>query len=253
MERDDRPAVACFYADRRLNAGAQLVLDERVAHHANVRRVEAGELVAVTNGAGSIGRGRIVRLTKRAMEIEIQRVDEFAAPPELRLFAPIADRDRMLWAAEKATELAVSSWQSVRFRRSASVAPRGEGAAFGEKLRARMIGALEQSSGAWLPRVLPDATPPEIDAGAATKLVLDASGDPLVELLSSRDASYAVLVGPEGGIEGDELARLIAEGWRPASLGSTTLRFETAAVAAVAVIRAVYAAQPSPGVLPSAQ
>ena len=253
MERDDRPAVACFYADRTLEDGALVALDDRVAHHANVRRVEAGDLVTITNGAGSIGRGRVARLAKRAMEVAIERVDHIAAPSELRLCAPIADRERMLWAAEKATELGVSSWQGVRFRRSASVTPRGEGPAFGEKLRARMIGALEQSCGAWLPRMLPDSTPIDLDTGAGIKLVLDAGGDSLVDLLSPRDSSFAVLIGPEGGIEGDELARLVADGWRPASLGSTTLRFETAVVAAVAVIRAVHATQLSLGVAPSAQ
>jgi 16S rRNA (uracil1498-N3)-methyltransferase len=169
------------------------------------------------------------------------------------LYAPIADRERMLWAAEKTTELGVSSWQSVRFRRSASVTPRGEGPAFGEKLRARMIGALEQSSGAWLPRMLPDSAPSDLDTGAAIKLVLDARGEPLVDLLSPRDSSFAILVGPEGGIEADELDRLVADGWRPASLGATTLRFETAAVAAVAVFRAAQVTQPSLGVFPRAQ
>ena len=253
MEHDDRPAVGCFYADRPLEAGAMVALDERVAHHAHVRRIDTGDLVAITNGAGSIGRGRVARLAKRAMEIVIERVEHVAPPSELRLCAPIADRDRMLWAAEKTTEIGVSSWQSVRFRRSASVTPRGEGPAFGEKLRVRMIGALEQSFGAWLPRVLPDSTPSDLDTGAAIKLVLDAGGEPLIDLLSPRDSSFAILVGPEGGIEGDELSRLVADGWRPVSLGSTTLRFETAAVAAVAVFRAVQATHPSLGVIPSAQ
>jgi 16S rRNA (uracil1498-N3)-methyltransferase len=46
------------------------------------------------------------------------------------------------------------------------------------------------------------------------------------------------LLGPEGGIEADELAFLEANGWRPARLASTTLRFETAGIAAIAVIRA---------------
>lgn len=253
VERDDRPAVACFYADQPLDAGALVALGDRVAHHANVRRIEKGDLVAVTNGAGSVGRGRVARLGKHELEVSIEHVERTSAPAELRLCAPIADRDRMLWAAEKATELGVTSWQSIRFRRSASVSPRGEGPAFAEKLRARMIGALEQSVGAWLPRLLAEATPENIDAAGTSKLVLDAAGEPIVDLLSSRDLPVAVLVGPEGGIESDELARLIADGWRPASLGASTLRFETAATAAIAVVRAIHASQPSLGASPSAQ
>jgi 16S rRNA (uracil1498-N3)-methyltransferase len=248
VERHDHPAIACFYAEGAIDAGATVLLGHRAAHHATVRRIEAGDPVAITNGDGFIGRGTIARLAKGEMEIAIEHVEEFGAPSEIRLCAPVADRDRMLWAAEKATELGLSSWQSVRFRRSSSVSPRGEGAAFGEKLRARMIGALEQSFGAWLPRILPDAVPLEVDAGDALRVVLDASGEPILDLLSLRDSSLAVLVGPEGGIESDELERLVAAGWRRASLGASTLRFETAATAAVAVIRAVHASQLSLGV-----
>ena len=253
MDHDDRAAVACFYAECTPEPGATLSLGERVAHHANVRRIEAGDIVAITDGAGSIGRGRVARLGKREVDVSIDHVKQVSAPLPLAVCAPVADRERMLWAAEKVTELGVASWQSVRFRRSASVSPRGEGPAFGEKLRARMIGALEQSFGAWLPRIIPDTTPADLKADGALKLVLDAGGEPIVDLLSSGDASCAVLVGPEGGIEEDELVRLIAAGWRTASLGSSTLRFETAATAAVAVIRAVHASQPSLGVPPRGQ
>jgi 16S rRNA (uracil1498-N3)-methyltransferase len=250
VEHDDRSAVACFYADLAIETGATLALGERVAHHATVRRIDAGAAVAITNGAGSVGHGRVARLSKREMAVSVERVERMPAPLPLHLLAPVADRDRMLWAAEKATELGITSWQSVRFRRSASVSPRGEGPAFGEKLRARMIGALEQSRGAWLPQVQPDTTLTELDAGAGLRLLLDAAGEPIADLLSSVDSSCSVLVGPEGGIEKDELALLASNGWRAASLGISTLRFETAATAAVAVIRAVQAGQPSLGVLP---
>jgi 16S rRNA (uracil1498-N3)-methyltransferase len=247
VERHDHPAVACFYVDGAIDAGATVSLGHRAAHHATVRRIDAGDVVAISNGAGLIGQGPIARLAKGEMEVAIERVEEFGAPSEIRLCAPVADRDRMLWAAEKATELGVSSWQSVRFRRSSSVSPRGEGAAFGDKLRTRMIGALEQSFGAWLPRIFPDAVPLDADAGDCLKLVLDAGGEPILDLLPTRD-SVAILVGPEGGIESDELERLVSAGWRPASLGPSTLRFETAATAAVAIVRAVHASQLSLGV-----
>lgn len=224
------------------------MLGERVAHHAGVRRIEAGDRVAITDGVGTVAHGHVARITKREIEVSIDHAEPVAVPPPLRLLAPVADRDRMLWLAEKATELGITSWQSVRFRRSASVSPRGEGPAFGEKLRARMIGALEQSFGAWLPVILPDATPASVEAGDGVTLVLDPRGDALLDVVSPRDIASSVLVGPEGGIEEEELDRLVAGGWRLASLGSAILRFETAAVSAAAIIRAVHASNPSHGV-----
>ena len=100
--------------------------------------------------------------------------------------------------------------------------------------------ALEQSAGAWLPELLPDTT---LDAlpieSSHMPIVLDLAGVPLASLMTSAPlgAMPVVLIGPEGGIEPAELSSLIDAGWRTASLASTMLRFETAGVAAVAVIR----------------
>ena len=64
----------------------------------------------------------------------------------------------MLWLAEKCTELGATSWRPIEWRRSASVSPRGSGPAFQARLEGRMISALTQSGGAWLPEVC-DAAP----------------------------------------------------------------------------------------------
>jgi len=47
-----------------------------------------------------------------------------------------------------------------------------------------------------------------------------------------------VVVGPEGGLTAGEADRLRAAGYRPMTLGPFTLRFETAAVAAAAIVAA---------------
>jgi 16S rRNA (uracil1498-N3)-methyltransferase len=48
-----------------------------------------------------------------------------------------------------------------------------------------------------------------------------------------------IAVGPEGGFEPDELELLRDRGWTTASLGRITLRFETAAIGAMAIARAL--------------
>jgi len=240
VERDDRPPLATFYADRPLPETGEIEVGEDAAHHARVKRLSVGDVIALTNGIGARARGSISALRRNVVAFHVDRVDMQPPPPPLHMRAPIADRDRMLWLAEKATEFGITTWQSVRFHRSSSVSPRGEGSAFVAKLRLRMIAALEQSGGSWLPLILADTDPSHVNVpDASTSIMLDATGRPLfsvVDELAGREPT--VLLGPEGGIEPTESAVLESRGWRRGRLASTTLRFETAGLAAIAVIRA---------------
>jgi len=240
VERDDRPPVGTFFVESPLVRGEPISLGTPAAHHARVKRLSAGDPVRLTDGAGHLAAGSISDIRRTSVVVAVQEVRSVERPPAIHLRAPVADRDRMLWLAEKATELGVTSWQAVRFRRSASVSPRGEGDAFQEKLRARMVSALEQSTGAWLPKLLADTS---LDAlhieSSQLPIVLDVEGAPLASLLTSAppSAEPVILFGPEGGLEPAELSSLIDTGWQSASLAGTMLRFETAGVAAIAVVR----------------
>jgi len=144
----------------------------------------------------------------------------------------------MLWLAEKATELAVTSWRPVVWRRSKSVSPRGEGPTFQAKVRARMTSALIQSGGGWLPDVFPDSTVERAVAAAplGTRLLLAKDGEPMVGV--PMRIPITIALGPEGGMEQSERDAFIGAAFLPVKLGDSTLRFETAGVAAVAIAAA---------------
>jgi len=247
VDGDDRPPVGTFFVDAALASGITVSLGESAAHHARVKRLAEGDPVRLTNGAGTLGSGFLRAMKRAEVLIDVTSTEEVSRPAAIHLRAPVADRDRMLWLTEKATELGVTSWQAVRFRRSLSVSPRGEGPSFAAKVRARMVSALEQSGGAWLPDMRADTDVESLSAENSTlSIVLDAGGPPMLSAIdhASREAASALLVGPEGGIEPAELAALTDGGWRVASLGATTLRFETAAIAAIAVMRAALQRDP---------
>ncbi len=236
-----RAVVGTFFsAAARFALGESIALGEAAAHHARVKRLEVGDAIRLTDGAGNVGLAELSTVRKNGVEAKVIEIERVPRDLPVHLRVPIGDRDRMLWLAEKATELGVTSWQSVRFRRSMSVSPRGEGAAFHEKIRARMISALEQSGGAWLPEILPDADVDAIEAPAlAARILLDVEGVPLLaDGRLSSSAEPVVLFGPEGGIEDSEHALLLQRGWISAKLATNTLRFETAGVAAGATVRA---------------
>ena len=230
--------VTTFFAPEPPVAGSPLTLGAEVAHHARVRRLDTGAVVRLTDGAGTVGEGTIVRIAKQAVVVDVTRVSMVEPPPPVHLVVPVADRDRMLWLAEKATEIGLTSWRPLVWKRSRSVSPRGEGSMFQAKVRARMISALEQSGGAWLPALYPDATVERAIASTPPerRLLLDAAGAPMLD--ASLDGTITIAVGPEGGVEPEERSALVEAGWTPVSLGTTVLRFETAGIAALAIARA---------------
>lgn len=242
MERIDRPTVAAFYSPDPLGAvtaGASVALGEEAAHHARVKRIDVGTRVQLLDGAGCTALGTLVRLARQQLVVELDEVTHHDPLPPVHMIVPVADRERMLWLAEKSAELAATSWRPVSWRRSKSVSPRGEGQQFGAKVTARMAAALTQCEGAWLPDRHPDATLERAIAAAppGTRLLLDVEAPPLLAMRVT--APVTIAVGPEGGMERDERERLVAGGFVPVSLGGNVLRFETAAVAALAVVRAM--------------
>ena len=241
MEREHRAAVATFFAPG--DWGARVTLPDGAAHHALVKRLGVGDTVRISSGDGRLAVGQVAELGKGVMAVAIDAtgIELVAAPPYVELWAPVGDRERMLMLAEKAAELQVSAWRSVGYARSRSVSPRGEGEAFMGKLKARQIGALEQSGGAWLPRMLGESSLDAALAGTGTAgaghLLLDAGGVPLRSAHATVERGVCIALGPEGGLDDTERAAFLQRGWHPVSLGANVLRFETAAIAALAILR----------------
>jgi 16S rRNA (uracil1498-N3)-methyltransferase len=241
VERADRAALGTFHAPGAWSAVVEL--GEAPARHAMVKRLAPGDPVRLSSGDGRRAEGVIADVAKRHLRIEVtpQSIEMVPAPPHVELWAPVGDRERMLLLAEKAVELGASAWRPIVYRRSRSVSPRGEGDAFRDKMRLRMIGALEQSGGAWMPALHAEV---ELDVALASTIVtsgilLDLAGQPLVALHDAVRPPVAIALGPEGGLEPDERARFAAAGWRPASIGANVLRFETAGIAALALVRSL--------------
>lgn len=238
MECTDRTPVATFFASDALVAGGTVTLAEEAAHHIRVARVAVGECIALRDGAGKAAVGTLVKVSRTSALVDVIETSEISRPAPIHLLAPVADKDRMLWLAEKVTELGVTSWRPLVWRRSKSVSPRGEGPMFQSKVRARMTAALLQSGGGWLPDIFPEATIERAVAAAplGTRLILAKDGEPIAGVPMKTPITIAL--GPEGGMEPAERDAFIGAAFLPVKLGESTLRFETAGVAAVAIAAA---------------
>jgi 16S rRNA (uracil1498-N3)-methyltransferase len=237
MMRPPSARVALFVPEP-FDAGKVLSLADDAANHLRAVRASLGDVVDLRDGRGGVGSGTIARLSRESVTVDVTEAKTVEPLPPIHLMAPIGDRDRMLWLGEKAAEMGVASWRPVLWKRSKSVSPRGEGTMFMAKLRLRMISALLQSRGAWLPEVHPDAPPERAIAAAppGTRILLDVAGSPI--LSTTLVAPVIIALGPEGGVEDQERSAFIESGFSPVTLGSTTLRFETAGVSAAAIARA---------------
>ena len=238
MERDHRAGVAHFYSSVPLLSPGVLVLGEDAAHHAKVRRLSIGAAVTVRDGSGTTASGTLVRMAKQHIELDIASPRCPPPLPPVHLLVPVADKERMLLLAEKATELGVTTWRPVLWRRSRSVAGRGEGTMFSQKVEARMIGALLQSEGAWLPQRFMESNAERAMAalpGDGVRLLLDPEGEPIAGVPLA--GSVVIAVGPEGGFEADETVRMVEAGFRRVSLAGGILRMETAAIVALGIVR----------------
>ncbi|MBM3885620.1 MAG: 16S rRNA (uracil(1498)-N(3))-methyltransferase [Gemmatimonadetes bacterium] len=250
-------SLPTFVSEAPFAIGETVTLGEDAAHHLRVRRLDTGMRVGLLDGSGSRGAGVLTLLAKRHATVHVDAVELVAPPSPVHLLLPVADKDRMLWLAEKATELELTTWRPVLFRRSRHVTPRGEGPTFHQRVRGRIAAALEQSGGAWAPTMYPEAALGAALAAApeGVRLLLDGDGVPLRDRLAAVSASARAVVGdrtltdgpaapavtialgPEGGIEPAEREELVAAGFVPVSLGRSILRFETAGLAALAAVR----------------
>jgi len=246
VERNDRAAAVTFFSSDTFIPGTSVGLGEDAAQHARVIRIGAGEPVELRNGSGLGARGILARVAKRSLSVEVSDTWEIPSLPPVHMLVPVADRERMLYLAEKVTELSGTSWRPVMWRRSRSVGPAGDGPAFHSRLKGRMIAALTQSRGGWLPEVYPAAPLSRAIAAApeGSRVLLDAGAEN--SLLSLElNGPVSIALGPEGGLDAKERDEMIEGGFTPASLVGGTLRFETAGIAALAIVRAMLGTVPA--------
>lgn len=249
-----------------LAAGARLTLDEAQSRHiGTVLRLQVGDRLRVFNARDGEWRARVSEKTKRGLAVEVLefiRAARFGPDLDL-LFAPVKRHATDL-IVEKATELGVRRIRPVLTQRTIAETVRLD------RLTAIAREAAEQTERFDAPQILAplplakaldgwDASRPLIYAdergedetqpwgGAAERAppILEALLEQVAAPLASGSlparAGVALLIGPEGGFAPAERRMLRSLSYViPVSLGPRILRAETAAIAALAVIQAVW-------------
>jgi 16S rRNA (uracil1498-N3)-methyltransferase len=145
--------------------------------------------------------------------------------------------DRFEWALEKLTELGVSRVIPMVAQRTEEHLAKAANKRV-ERWRKIAREASQQARRVAPPQIAdPVALKKAIAEEKGSRIVLSEAEEQvsLKSALSECGPPLALAFGPEGGWSETELELFSAAGWKPASLGNTILRAETAAIAAVAV------------------
>ena len=231
-----------FYCEEPIT-GAEVVLTGPEAHHMlKVDRIRPGELVTVFDGTSVEHVARLTGVDAGLVRLEVVEhiVARRVPNTELTLLSAVPRSRRMDVLVQMSCELGVSAIVPLTTERSV-VRP---GVNKLQHWRRIVIESCKQCGRNVLmtieePVECADALkfkPVEPDD---LKLMLSADGDaqPITEALG-RDVVERIqlLVGPEGGFTGMEQTRATKAGFLPVSLGPATLRTETAAVCAAALV-----------------
>ncbi|MFC9984855.1 16S rRNA (uracil(1498)-N(3))-methyltransferase [Microbacterium keratanolyticum] len=210
-------------------------------HAAVVRRVRVGEQITLGDGSGVWLSGAASLVEATRVDVQITSRTEVERPsPQLVLVQALAKGDRDELAVQASCELGVDEivpWQAAR-----SVS-RWEGAkaAKGRERWATIVReAAKQAHRAWIPTVSEVQSTAQLAQRASTQrmLLLEPSATIRLTELELDGRDIVLVVGPEGGISGDELERLEAAGAERVVLGDAVLRTSTAGPAAIAVLSA---------------
>ena len=223
-----------FFAPDLTPATPTYTLPEDESKHAvRVLRLSEGDAVVLVNGRGGMFGAEVADANPKRCQLRVVH-EEQVSPRSFQVHlavAPTKNLDRMEWLVEKATEIGVDTITFLRCARSERRDLKLE------RLEKIAVSALKQSGQAWLPqlteltdyaRFLPTAEP----ANTFIAHLEDGERTPLSRVAAA-EAGCCILIGPEGDFTPQEIEAAFALGIRPVTLGSSRLRTETAALAAV--------------------
>ncbi|PKM89718.1 MAG: 16S rRNA (uracil(1498)-N(3))-methyltransferase [Firmicutes bacterium HGW-Firmicutes-12] len=235
-------------ASEGIEKGLAVIQGEELQHLTRVLRMTVGDAVIVFDGQGLEGHGTIIELEKNEALVSITSTSFFnrESPLDIWLVQGLAKGEKMDYIIQKATELGVRGIVPLETKRTVL---KLEGKKKEEKrIRWQRIAqeAAKQCGRTCVPTVLPCSKIMELievlpvnkqlfvpweQGGVSLKTAWNT--DKRDEIL--KEPIY-VVIGPEGGLDEDEVSRLSKVGGIPVTLGPRILRTETAGVVAITAI-----------------
>ncbi len=245
----DHKSSTRLYYPGTLAAGAPCVLPPAQAHHATrVLRLRTGDAMTLFNGDGAEYPAVIARVARDRVTLDVGAGVEIDREPPLAvtLAQAVSSGDRMDYTVQKAVELGVAAIQPLTSKRSVVRLDAERGARRMQHWRTVATGACEQCGRNRVPPVAPVApllewlARPSARSEMALRLLLSPTAPAGLRDLRAPGGAVVLLAGPEGGLAPEEERAAVQAGYAPVRLGPRILRTETAAVAALAAMQALW-------------
>ncbi|HZZ99719.1 MAG TPA: RsmE family RNA methyltransferase [Candidatus Paceibacterota bacterium] len=213
-----------------LRPGRLDISEEEISHQIwNVLKLRPGEHVMLCDGEGSEAEGVLLERNGSGASVELGSVTQNKNEPanKVSLYCAILKKENFELVCQKATETGVAEIIPVITERTVKLNFRADR---GEKI---IREAAEQCGRGRLPALLEPMGFEEAlerSRSAQRRVMMDATGSAGT---AEPAQTAAIFIGPEGGWTEAELALASSAGLKTVSLGSRTLRAETAAIIAV--------------------
>lgn len=220
--------------------GPLTVTGPRVHHLAVVLRVRPEDRLEIFDGKGTSFDAVVTTVGADSVSLELGPARHTSPPRRITIVQGLPKGDKLELVLQKGTELGASAFLPAAAKRS--VVKLNDGVERKVERWSRIVEeAARQSGRSDVPDVLSPVTLSDVELPGATVLVLD-------EEERERTLSMAVnaipltqpialVIGPEGGLDRAEIDALVRRGALTVTLGGLVLRTETAALAALSVIR----------------
>ena len=210
--------------------------DTNSKHIVQVLRMKEDEHLLLTDGKGTVAKGKITSANKRATEILLESIEKIAAPDRKNRIAisPVKNASRFEWFLEKAAELGISEVIPLICERTQKEHFRYD------RMVAITVSALLQSKQAWKTEL---RQPINFDKFLSENFANEALfiahcvNENTKNHFSPSETENLILIGPEGDFSPGEIETALAQNFQPVSLGITRLRTETAGIAAATILQ----------------
>lgn len=220
-----------------ISTGIRSLSEEESKHCYSVLRHKVGDEIILMDGIGTVMSARLSSVGKKICEFEeLER--KVADPKSFRIhlgIAPTKNVDRMEWMVEKLGEIGVDEITFLKAANSERSKIRID------RLKRKALSAMKQSKYPFLLQINELTTLNDFLTRSQSdeKWIAHVGEHPYLADMCKKEQSVTLLIGPEGDFSLNELELAQNQGFRPISLGTTTLRTETAGLMACHFVNVV--------------